>query len=1069
MFSRIDIDLSAASRFFPALILWLAIAVGSLVAYADQGEFTRQPQLILEPGAHTGPIRQIAVDHRQKRLVTVSDDKSARVWDLPSNQLIGTLRPPAGADQVGRLYGVAISRDGIIAIGGTTAAPGGNHRIYLYDLASLGFLRAIDARGGDVKRLAWSPDGKWLAASFAESPALRIFTPDGAMSHEELLPADAWSVAFSSTGTLAVPVSNGTIRFYTFAGGTVVSTGEVKTGRQDPRGIDFSPDGTLLAVGFNSRQSRETIRVDIVNVEKRSIFKSLTFDGFGAGNLRNTAWSRDGAQIYFGGSAATGADQFVVKQISWPSLQSTEFVAASNSVTDLLALNDGRLVIATAEPAWAVVAGSGLTRLSANIAAFSDTRSMRANETVSAVSFRFRQANALASFDLITRRFDDPDVTSALASVKSSISAAIVSDWENNLRPKIGGTPVKLDTTEVARTAVVLPRAGGVVIGTSRALRRFNLHGEPIWSVRLSTEVRTTAVSTDGNVMVMGMADGTIRWRRTSDGAMLMSFFSTGDRKWVLWTESGYFDVSAGAEDLIGWLVNRHDGDQADFFAISRFRDRYYRPDVIDQVLVNMDAGRALEAANDLRRKAALTLAEPVRSRVEQFISIAPLTQSLPPIVTLVSPSIVETATADITMNYRVFAANGEVVSGFEVRVDGRPYQKYRNEMPATTDGKSVGRLHISLPPRNVLVQIFVTNTRGISSPAVAAVEYAVVPTDIPTIAAVAPALVMPVQPPVQVVQAAPSAAPVPAQTASAVKPSVPPVTKPQQAAMPVAPTVAPAAKQPTPTPTPGPAAVPAQPPVILDKRPTLFLLAIGVSEYAKNEYDLAFAAKDARDLSGVFNAQSGLLYKKVEMRVLSNKLATSRSILEGLTWLKATPTADDVAVLFLAGHGLNDIDDTYYFAPHDVDVARLAETGVPEQHFRDALANIRGKTLFFVDTCFSGRSVGTFKQSDLTKLANKLSSPENGVIVFSASHGRQASLEEPSWQNGAFTKALVAGLVGEADYRKEGLVTHRGLDYYVGYEVKKLTNNQQQPVTMVPVGLPDFGITKPKPLSPLP
>ncbi len=1061
MFSRIDLYSPAARQFLPTLLLWVAIAAASFVAHAAQAESIGQPQLILEPGAHTGPIRQIAVDRSQKWLVTVSDDKSARVWDLATNKLVGTLRPPAGVDHVGRLYGAAVSRDGIIAIGGTTVDAGGRHRIYLYDLASLSFLRAIDARGGDIKRLAWSLDGRWLAAAYAESAALRIFTPVGAVVYEEQLPADAWSVAFSSKGMLAVPVSNGTIRLYTFAGAMVVPAGEIRTGRQDPRGIDFSPDGTLMAVGFNSRQNRETIRVDIVNVEMRSVIKSLTFDGLGAGNLRNVAWSRDGSQIYFGGSAATNQNQFVIKQINWPSLQGTEFVAAANSVTDLLTLDDGRLVIATAEPAWAVVAGSGLTRLTASIAAFADPRSLRTNSSVTAVSFRFRQPNESASFDLATRRFDEQDISSTLASAKASIPNMLVTDWENNLRPKINGAPVKLDATEVARTAVVLPGAGGVVIGTSRALRRFDVRGEPIWSIRVSTEVRTSAVSLDGNILLLGMADGTIRWRRVSDGAMLMSFFSTGDRKWVLWTDGGYYDVSAGAENLIGWLINRSDGNQADFFAISRFRDRYYRPDVIDQVLVNMDAGRALEVANERRRNAAANVAEPVRSRVEQLLSIAPLIQSLPPIVTLVSPSIIETATADITLNYRVFTANDEVISGFEVRVDGRPYEKYLNEMPATRDGKSVGRVRITLPGRNVLVQLFVTNARGISAPAVAAVEYTAVSTIIPKIAVAPPALI-PAMPPIdKTVVAAPSAVPEPlvkVQTVDGAKPAGPSALTPP----PVASATASPAQQPTATPAPIPAAAPPQPPVFLDKRPTLFLLAIGVSEYAIRDYDLAFAAKDARDLSSVFNAQSGLFYKKVEMRVLANKLATRQSIIEGLRWLKTAPTAEDVGVLFLAGHGLNDIDDTYYFAPHDVDVTRLVETGVPEQHFRDALANIKGKTLFFVDTCFSGKSVGTFQQSDLTKLANKLSSPENGVIVFSASHSRQASLEEPSWRNGAFTKALVAGLIGEADYRKEGLVTHRGLDYYIGYEVKKLTNNQQQPVTMVPVGLPDFGITKP-------
>jgi uncharacterized caspase-like protein len=76
---------------------------------------------------------------------------------------------------------------------------------------------------------------------------------------------------------------------------------------------------------------------------------------------------------------------------------------------------------------------------------------------------------------------------------------------------------------------------------------------------------------------------------------------------------------------------------------------------------------------------------------------------------------------------------------------------------------------------------------------------------------------------------------------------------------------------------------------------------------------------------------------------------------------------------------------------------------------------------------------------------------------VFSGSAPRQESLEDPAWGNGAFTKALVEGLAGRADFRREGVVTHKGLDYYVAHEVRTLTGGRQTPVTAVPNGISDF------------
>ena len=66
--------------------------------------------------------------------------------------------------------------------------------------------------------------------------------------------------------------------------------------------------------------------------------------------------------------------------------------------------------------------------------------------------------------------------------------------------------------------------------------------------------------------------------------------FPDGDKKrWVLWTPEGYYDAGPGAEDLIGWHVNRGLDHEADFFSASRFRDRFYKPEVTSAVLRTLD------------------------------------------------------------------------------------------------------------------------------------------------------------------------------------------------------------------------------------------------------------------------------------------------------------------------------------------------------------------------------------------------------------------------------------------------------------------------------------------------
>ena len=136
--------------------------------------------------------------------------------------------------------------------------------------------------------------------------------------------------------------------------------------------------------------------------------------------------------------------------------------------------------------------------------------------------------------------------------------------------------------------------------------------------------------------------------------------------------------------------------------------------------------------------------------------------------------------------------------------------------------------------------------------------------------------------------------------------------------------------------------------------------------------------------------------------------------------------------------------------------------TMLPETDVRTALANIPGKVLLFLDTCHSGKVFGASQNrgfGDIGSFITELSSAENGVIVFAAATGRQASQEAPEWSNGAFTRAAIEGLQGRADVNHTGRVTLNMLDLYISERVKALTGGRQTPTTAKPATIPDFPI----------
>jgi len=240
--------------------------------------------------------------------------------------------------------------------------------------------------------------------------------------------------------------------------------------------------------------------------------------------------------------------------------------------------------------------------------------------------------------------------------------------------------------------------------------------------------------------------------------------------------------------------------------------------------------------------------------------------------------------------------------------------------------------------------------------------------------------------------------------------------------------------------------------------KPRLYLLAVGVSDYDNDEYDLAYAAKDARDLAATVQKQQGRLYRSVEVNAKIN--ATRDDVLAGLEWLNKEVTARDVAMIFIAGHGVNDNTGDYYFVPSNGDIDSLTRTGVSYYEIRKTLNNLPGKTILFADTCHSGNILGGMTRraiGDVNRVVMDLTSADNGVVVFASSSGRQYSLENPAWGNGAFTKALIEGFNGKADFFSKGVITVNTLDAYIAERVKELTGNQQTPTTSKPETVSDF------------
>lgn len=234
------------------------------------------------------------------------------------------------------------------------------------------------------------------------------------------------------------------------------------------------------------------------------------------------------------------------------------------------------------------------------------------------------------------------------------------------------------------------------------------------------------------------------------------------------------------------------------------------------------------------------------------------------------------------------------------------------------------------------------------------------------------------------------------------------------------------------------------------ETRPTLWVLAVGVSDYPDGDMALRFADADARAITAELARQAGgPVYGDVRTRVLIDAEVTRESIIEAMQKFFADAGPDDVAVLFVAGHGVQDrATRSYYFLPHTATFETLMTEGVRMSDFDAMVRGLRrniGQVVVMLDTCHAG----AFRFGSAVVPADDLAgrvSVGDGLYLLAATKPGEESRERKKLGHGAFTYAVLEGLRGKADGDGDGFLSISDLFGYVARRVPQLTAGQQHP-----------------------
>lgn len=227
-----------------------------------------------------------------------------------------------------------------------------------------------------------------------------------------------------------------------------------------------------------------------------------------------------------------------------------------------------------------------------------------------------------------------------------------------------------------------------------------------------------------------------------------------------------------------------------------------------------------------------------------------------------------------------------------------------------------------------------------------------------------------------------------------------------------------------------------------LKRAGTVYIIAVGINDYANPQYNLKYAVADAQSFGDEVRRRQTQIgqFERVEVVTLINENATKANILSALQLLagmsgpptlKATDAAfsglkraqpEDKVIIYFAGHGTAQAQ-RFYLIPHDLgytgDRTKLSEQGlqtilassISDVELEKAVEGLdAGHLLLVIDACNSGQALeaeekrrGPMNSKGLAQLAY-----EKGMYILTAAQSYQAALEAAQLGHGLLTYALV-------------------------------------------------------------
>lgn len=204
------------------------------------------------------------------------------------------------------------------------------------------------------------------------------------------------------------------------------------------------------------------------------------------------------------------------------------------------------------------------------------------------------------------------------------------------------------------------------------------------------------------------------------------------------------------------------------------------------------------------------------------------------------------------------------------------------------------------------------------------------------------------------------------------------------------------------------------------------YVVCVGIGNYEDSRVKtLTKTETDAKSIAEFYRQGTD------NVILITGKYATKSKILASLKSQFGRAKKGDKIIFFFSGHGYPG-----GFCPYDM---HSLDTGITYSEVVKIMGSSKAsQKIIFADACNSG-SIRADESNQVPEVGN--------ILFFLSSRGNESSIESAFAPLGFFTKNLLRGLKGGADYNQDREITARELFNFVSSKTKEDTGDRQHPV----------------------